>query len=206
MNPRRVLAGAALILGAVAVLMREPAVERSSTAGILPAPGTERRLDAGAAPLITQLADEVIREQDHVTAIELAAWIKEHKQGLRVLDVRSAGEFETYHVPRAEHMPLESLVRARFQPGETLVLYSQGGAHAAQGWVFLRSLGHSKVYFLSGGLDEWVEDVMNPVVDDSPEAERIAALSRYFGGVPRRGDPKSAPVKASVTQLRRRGC
>jgi 3-mercaptopyruvate sulfurtransferase SseA len=42
------------------------------------------------------------------------------------------------------------------------VLVSDGGAHAAQGWVFLRALGIAHVYFLRGGLGEWLDDVMNP--------------------------------------------
>src|SRR5437868_15225004 len=88
---------------------------------------------------VALLAQPVTREEDHVTALELAKWIKERRPGLRVLDVRSRQEYDAYHVPTAEHLSLDSVATTPFQARETLVLYSEGGAHAAQAWVFLRA-------------------------------------------------------------------
>jgi rhodanese-related sulfurtransferase len=191
----RALAGAAVVLGALAPFAGSP--YRAAHAGVD----------------IRQLAAEVAREEDHVTAIELAAWIKDRKPGLRILDLRTPEEFDEYHLPRAENVPLEALTATRFAPDDTLVLISAGGAHAAQGWVFLRALGNAHVFFLRGGLQEWLDDVMNPVFAANAPAEtnaRIAALSRYFGGVPRRGGVATggaAPAQPNdVTALRRRGC
>ena len=143
---------------------------------------------------VAALARTVEREEDHVTALELAQWIKERRPGLRIIDVRGPEEFEVYHVPGAQRIALDALPRTPFRATETLVLYSEGGAHAAQAWVFLRALGYRNVFFLRGGLYEWLEQVMNPTVaaDATPAAReefaRAAALSRYFGGVPRSED------------------
>jgi rhodanese-related sulfurtransferase len=178
---------------------------------------------------VEQLARMVQREEDHVTAVELAQWIKDRRTGLRIVDVRTAPEFEAYHVPGAERIPIESLPAAGFRADETIVLYSEGGAHAAQAWVFLRALGYNRVYFLRGGLYEWLDQVMNPTIGPDASAatrvefERVAALSRYFGGVPRVGAPSAAdeehivpgsgravPVARQATamaaRVRRRGC
>lgn len=145
---------------------------------------------------LKSLASEVTREEDHVTALELAAWIKDRKPGLRVLDLRSEAEFDEYHIPGAENVALGALLTTtRFASTDTLVLISDGGAHAAQGWVFLRALGHQHVYFLRGGLGEWLDEVMNPT--------KPTALTRYFGGVPRSGEDAQTN---SVTNMRRRGC
>ena len=143
-----------------------------------------------AAIDVPALARTVAREEDHVTALELAQWIKDRRPGLRVLDVRSPEEFERYHLPTAERLPLDSLATVPFHADDTLVLYSEGGAHAAQAWVFLRALGYRNVYFLRGGLYEWLEQVMDPTLADTTAAareafSRAATLSRYFGGVPR---------------------
>lgn len=162
----------------------------------------ELALDARplAADVAAELAAEVLDEKDHVTALELAQWIKERKPGLRVLDLRTPAEFDEYHVPGATSIRLDTLVSTRFAPGETLVLVSDGGAHAAQGWVLLRAAGASNVYSLRGGLGEWVDDVMNPV-NASPD---VAALSRYFGGLPRRSE---GPAQTNgVKEMKRRGC
>jgi len=140
---------------------------------------------------VTELANVVAREEDHVTAVELAQWIREHRSDLRLIDVRDAESFAAYHVPTAERLSLDSLVQTAFRPDETIVLYSDGGAHAAQGWTFLRALGYRRVFFLRGGLNEWLETVIAPTLPEHPsapergETEKIAALSRYFGGSPK---------------------
>ena len=152
------------------------------------------------AEVAAELAAEVIDEKDHVTALELAQWVKERKPGLRVLDLRTPAEFDEYHVPGATMIRLDTLVSTRFAPSETLVLVSDGGAHAAQGWVLLRAAGASNVYFLRGGIGEWIDDVMNPV-NAPPD---VAALSRYFGGVPRKGEGPAQ--RNSVNEMKRRGC
>ena len=151
------------------------------------------------------MAKSVQREDDHVTAIELAGWIKNRRPQLRVVDVRSKDKYEAYHLPMAERVPIDSLSSVEFGRDETIVLYSDGGAHAAQAWVFLRALGHDKVYFLRGGVYEWLDQVMSPALakgastKDSVAFADVAALSRYFGGEVR--SPDSPPVRT-----RRRGC
>lgn len=171
----RVLAVAALLLGALA-----------------PFAGSPYRVPRGAIN-VRELAGQVSREEDHVTALELAAWIKDRKPGLRVIDLRPEKEFEEYHLPRAEWMTFEQLLSAHFAKDETVVLISDGGAHAAQGWVFLRALGHEQVYFLRGGVGEWLDQVMNP--------PKTTELSRYFGGVARGNGTAD-----DVAKMRRRGC
>ena len=170
----RALGSAAIVLGALAAFAGSPYRESFD---------------------VKQLASEVTREEDHVTAIELAAWIKDRKPGLRVLDLRPEAEFDEYHIPGAENVAFDALLRARHASTDTLVLISDGGAHAAQGWVFLRALGHQHVYFLRGGLGEWLDDVMNPA--------KTTALTRYFGGTPRSATEARTNT---VTNMRRRGC
>ena len=214
----RYLGAVALALGALAIVAGSPRVQGNA------------RVD------VAGLARTVEHEDDHVTALELAEWIRVKRPNLRVVDVRDSNAFETYHIPRAERIALSELVSTPFNKHETIVLYSDGGAHAAQAWVFLRALGHDRVYFLRGGLYEWLDDVMNPAIastaSDSSRASfaKVAELSRYFGGVPRteaedsgaqkqashtnaesqRGQPaRDADHKqsrAAIARLRGRGC
>ena len=173
-SPVHLAVGAALVLGSLAAVAGTPVRARNA------------RLD------VESLARAVEHEDDHVTAIELAEWIKDRRPGLRILDIRSSGEFEALHIPTAERVALTDLSRTPFRRDETIVLYSEGGAHAAQGWVFLRALGYTQVYFLRGGLREWLDEVMSPTLqataDDSTRKAfaRVSDLSRYFGGSPRR--------------------
>jgi len=185
-GPVHLAVGVALVLGSLAALAGTPDRARNA------------RLD------VESLARAVEHEDDHVTAIELAEWIKDRRPGLRVLDIRSSGEFEALHIPTAERVALTDLSRTPFRRDETIVLYSEGGAHAAQGWVFLRALGYTQVYFLRGGLREWLDEVMSPTLqataDDSTRKAfaRVSDLSRYFGGSPRRS---AAPVRESAIPI-----
>ena len=157
---------------------------------------------------VERLASAVAHEDDHVTAIELAQWIRDRRPGLRVVDVRGAAEFAAYHLPLAERIPVDSLASTPFRANETIVLYSEGGTHAAQGWVFLRAMGYEQVYFLRGGLYEWLEQVMNPTLSRSASDSersafaRVAPLSRYFGGVPRSGVPPQEDDAVSLPPTR----
>ena len=116
---------------------------------------------------VESLAAEVAREEDHVTALELAQWLRDRKPNLRVLALDDST------IPRAERTDLESLLRLPFNENETIVLVSNGGGHAAQAWVFLRARGLRHVYFLRGGADEWNAAVLNPA--------QPTELTRYFG-------------------------
>jgi len=211
-NPRvpvpKYLAAAALALGSLAAVAGSPRVNQNA------------RLD------VSRLAQVVEREEDHVTALELAVWIRDKRVDLRIIDVRDSASFAAYHIPAAEQIGLDEIVSTPFRANETIVLYSDGGAHAAQAWVFLRALGHEKVFFLRGGLYEWLDEVMNPslAVDASDSAkaefERVSEVSRYFGGVPRTGESASSQpsllvpasrepsgsTKAAVARVRGRGC
>ena len=154
---RRLLVGLAVTLGAIAPFAGEPTPTSPRQAG----------LDTAT------LAAQVAREEDHVTARELAAWIRARKPGLRVIDLRPRQEFVAHHLPGARPATIEEVVKTRFAPGDTLVLYSAGGAHAAQAWVLLRAAGYERVYFLRGGYREWTAFLQSD-----------AEASAYFGRAP----------------------
>ena len=152
---------------------------------------------------LAALARAVEREEDHVTALELAEMIRAQKPNLRVLDVRSAQAYEEYHVPRAQHVPLGRITEFARQPGEIVVLYSEGGIHAAQAWFFLKAMGVPEVYFLRGGLNEWLVDVMTP---RQPVDARTRELSEYFGGSPSSADPADSSLQDKIRRVKGRTC
>jgi rhodanese-related sulfurtransferase len=156
--------------------------------------------------------------EDHVEPLQLAAWIRARKPGLRVIDVREPQDFGDDAIATAENIPLGRLISTPFAPGETLVLYSEGGAHAGQAWVLLRAIGVRNAYFIRGGLVDWFTEVLSPTLPDNATPEQKAAfdkaaeLSHYFGGDPQVGSPaaiasQSRSASRSAPQsLRRRGC
>lgn len=150
------------------------------------------------------LSRTVEREQDHVDAIELAEMMRAQKRGLRIIDVRSKAEFDEYHIPTATHVPLGEITKLEVKPGQTIVLYSEGGTHAAQAWFFLRALGHADVYFLRDGLNDWFNEVMAPAL---PIDAHTRELVDYFGGEPSADrQAASATVDERVRRMKKRTC
>ena len=137
------------------------------------------------------IASEITREADHVEALDLAEWIRAGEPGLRIIDVREDLDAATYLIPGAEAVATESLTTIRVAAGERVVLYSEGGAHAAQAWVLLRARGVANAFVLKDGLAAWEDEVLAPlrpaVADDTARARysRARHLSIWFGGMPR---------------------
>lgn len=166
------LAAIALALGSIALLAQ-------------PHRGPFVKLDARELALVVE------EEVDHVTAPELATWIVEGRSDYRLLDLRTAEEYATYHLPTAENVPLSGLADYPLTRNEKIVLYSEGGIHSAQAWMLLRAHGYQAVYMVRGGLDAWKDEVLFPTPPSNPDAqaraqfERTVQLAKFFGGEPR---------------------
>ena len=139
------------------------------------------------------LLTSVERQEDHVTPSELAAWIVEGRVDYRLVDIRDAKAYAEYHIPTAENLPLSTVVDGSLGRTEKIVLYGDGGIHAAQAWMVLKGKGHTAVYTVLEGLDAWKDQVLFPVLeaDATPQEqarfERAAAVAKFFGGAPRAG-------------------
>jgi rhodanese-related sulfurtransferase len=172
-----------------------------------------------------RLAAEIDTERDHISALTLAERIMRGDATLRIFDLRSAAEFNEFHIPTAHQISINSLARESLPRQANIILYSEGGAHAAQAWVLLRMRGYPNVLFLREGIYEWLSRVaeprlaIDPTAAERAEFERAAPLSRFFGGDPRTGVARSqvpigywssgstaAPAQPATGPRRRRGC
>lgn len=93
--------------------------------------------------------------------------------GVRVVDVRTTGEFESGHIPGAEIVPLNELeaAAANWDPSEPIALYCATGSRSSQAAAVLRELGFKTVYDLGGGIVQWDGEVLGgAVVAAAPES------------------------------------
>ncbi len=183
MNQR--LAAIALVLGLFALVAGDPYHGRIAT------------IDAKELSII------VNNKVDHVSPAELADWIIAGRQDYRLVDIRTPEEFAGYHIPGAENVPMAELVDGRFQRNEKVVLYSEGGIHAAQAWFLMKAQDYKGVYMLFGGLEGWKDDVLFPSLADNASATETVEfgkkreVSKFFGGTPRTGG-EAKPAEAFV--------
>ena len=81
-----------------------------------------------------------------------------NKPGVRVVDVRSAEEYASGHLPQAINIPLaELLERVRdWSPKERIItVCAKGGGRSAQAAQVLRDMGFGRTWWLCGGTLGW---------------------------------------------------
>jgi len=159
-----------------------------------------------------ELLQEIIQPTRYVTTDQVAKMIIQGDPSLMLIDVRSEGEYRDYSLPRAINIPLDSLLADGNLsylgiPGTKVVFVSNDDIKADQMWVLTKRLGFSSIYVLKGGLNCWMQTIIDPErpSDDAPYAEFETYTFRkgaqmYFTGA---GTEDSDVGKVDV-QVRRR--
>lgn len=92
-----------------------------------------------------------------VDAPQLADWMDNESQNLRIIDVREIPEIAQGMVPGSMPVPLRTLpVRLdELDRDERIVLVCRSGARSAQACMFMQQNGFENVYNLRGGIMGW---------------------------------------------------
>lgn len=92
-------------------------------------------------------------------ADELEELLRE-RPDVRLLDVRTPGEYESVHIRGAYNVPLDTLgehaAEIRAVQQEPVVLICQSGARARRAEEALRTVGMPNLHVLDGGVNGWV--------------------------------------------------
>jgi rhodanese-related sulfurtransferase/uncharacterized membrane protein YedE/YeeE len=172
--------------------------------GLIFTPGVART--PGVAGGEGQLLRQVEGGHDHMEPEELADRLSRGEPGLVVVDVRSAEEFQAFHLRGAVNVSLAQLAKflAPHKNTGIIVLYSNGMTHPAQARDSLYRQGFRNVFILTDGLKGFLERCLMPVSLRSepvlPQtAARINTWRAFFlsqGKEPQAG-PASAPAAAA---------
>ena len=129
---------------------------------------TQSELSSRAA----SLAQLVAAGEDHVTARELSDWLIKDRRDFILVDIRQLREFDAGHIEGARHIPLNRLLAEQaldsLPAGRTIVVYSNGSAHAAQAALLLRLAGREARWCLhswqraTGALPQTPEYFLTP--------------------------------------------
>jgi len=147
---------------------------------------TQTDLSARAA----SLARMVAAGDDHVTVQELSDWLIKDRRDFDLVDIRDIQEFDAAHIEGARHIPLAGLLAEQalnsLPTGRTIVVYSNGSAHAAQAALLLR-LAERQAVALLGGYNYWNAYLNDPekagVAEmDAAQRAQYQAVACYFAG------------------------
>ena len=123
-----------------------------------------------------ELLNEVKEQLQFIHPDQVADMLINKDPSLQLIDVRSIAEFEKFSLPGAINIPLENLLSEDYedyidQDVKLNVFYSNGSTSANEAWMITRQLGYENNYVLQGGLNFWVETIMNPEKTNRNQSE-----------------------------------
>jgi len=97
------------------------------------------------------------RSGSAVNPSQAVQWI--NQRHAVVIDVRDAEQFAAGHIAQARNLPLTELEQkaTALPKNKPLVVVCEMGRHAGRAASKLKSLGHSEVAVLEGGLRAWTQ-------------------------------------------------
>lgn len=137
---------------------------------------------------------DVISNSRFVTTDQVAQMIIEHDPTLELIDVRTVEDYESFSLPGAVNIPLDSILTSGYQDylgieDMRAVFYSDDDLKADQAWVIACRLEYENIYVMKGGLNSWINTIIQPTVpgeSDSKEAFELYNIRRgasmYFTG------------------------
>lgn len=120
---------------------------------------------------------------DNVTVQQVRELV-ERDPMVRIIDVRTGGEFETVHIPGSFNIPLDTLdehVRDLADLEHPVVLVCQSGARASKAHGTLTGAGKQHLHLLEGGIAAW-ESAGADVVRGSTERWAMDRQVRLVAG------------------------
>ncbi len=103
------------------------------------------------------MTTNALPQADRISAAQLRE-LQALDPQIRLLDVRTGGEFETAHIPESYNVPLDTLVHhleGLADVDHPVVLICQTGGRASQAHDKLSAAGKDTLHILEGGMQAW---------------------------------------------------
>ncbi len=131
---------------------------------------------------LTKRLTQAQEAKDHISVTELADRLIKGDNNLLLIDVRSGEEFKNFHIKGALNYPLAKLktLKSKAKSYKTVVIYSDGAAHAVQGQMLLEREGVENILVLNGGLNEFIEQCLKPISLRKTPIDDKAKINGYI--------------------------
>jgi len=118
---------------------------------------------------------------------EIADRVIQKDPSFQLIDVRAQNEFEKFHLPNAINIPISEILSEDWadvldQDVKMNVFYSNGTLKANEAWMITRQLGFNNNYVLQGGLNYWIETILNPTAPTSTSPDEEIAKYDFRKG------------------------
>lgn len=156
-----------------------------------------------------QLLEQVNSGIQYYSPDQVADMIINGDPSFMLIDVRGQAEYEKFHLPGAINIPATDILADEWEPylnqgAYNNIFYSNGTVKANEAWMITIQLGYKNNYVLQGGLNYWVETIMNPEPPaiTSPDEEIAKYNFRKGAGMELGGGAAAAQeTEPAVTSL-----
>ena len=150
---------------------------------------------------------EAVQPTKYFTVDQVATMIIDDDPTLELIDVRNTKDFDTFSLKNAINIPLDSLLSPNYEDylgieDMNVVFYANDNIKADQAWIIGRRMGYHSLYIMKGGLNSWIECIINPQMpgEDEPlsafeQYEFRKGASIYFTGAQLETPDKKSSVK-----------
>jgi len=160
---------------------------------------------------------DLIENTRYYSVDEVAQMIIAQDPSIQLIDVRNERYFNKFSLSGAMNIPLKDFLNPDNlayldQDIYKTILFSNGSSDADVAWILATRLGYSNVFVMKGGMNTWVENILQPsensvvwdrVNDQLYQYRRGASL--YFGGKAEdAGSASDVKVKAKKPAVKRK--
>lgn len=117
-----------------------------------------------------------------ISAVELAEYLMKQEHHYNLIDLQSSEI--NYRIPTAEPATVDEFLLREIPINETIILYSEYETSATQLYYLLLIRGYFKVKVLTGGVDQWNKQILQPSLYTTPIDQQPLRkkLTEFFGG------------------------
>ncbi len=97
-------------------------------------------------------------------------------EGVRVIDVRTAGEYQMGHIPGAENVPISGFeaVAGSWDPAQPVAVYCATGSRSISAVQYLSDHGFTKVYHFNAGIIAYSGELQTgETISQVPDSETL---------------------------------
>ncbi len=132
---------------------------------VLPVKNNSKELDPES------LMWDIVQPTRYISTDEVAKMIIEHDPLLMLVDVRNEDEYQSFSLSNAMNIPVDSFAipyvkNALTVEDENIVFYSNDDLKADQAWVIGKRMGLKNIYVMKGGLNCWIQTIIQPQAPD----------------------------------------
>jgi len=141
-----------------------------------------------------ELFHKTIQRNRYFAPEDVANYIISGDPSIQLIDVRVDKFYSKFTLKGAINIPLKDILKQENldyfdQDVYKTIIFSNGTSDADVAWMLVTRLGYKNVYVMEGGLNAWVDQILQPKdhsvvwdrIDDEMYQYRKGA-SEYFGG------------------------